>query len=57
MLVRVLGVVGLVMLLTQCSGGRAQQAQGCSQTPEKSTGACRVGLGPKSYYDSSWKSQ
>jgi hypothetical protein len=57
MTLRLLCLAGLVALLTNCAEGRTQHAQGCSQIPEKSTGACRVGLGPKSYYDSSWKSQ
>lgn len=57
MVFRLVCLIGLVMVLADCSGGRPQQAQGCSQIPEKSTGACRVGLGPKSYYDDSWKSQ
>jgi hypothetical protein len=55
--IRCLGLAGLVVLLAHCGGGGSQQAQGCTQIPEKSTGACRVGLSPKSYYDDSWKSQ
>jgi hypothetical protein len=55
--IRVVGLAGLVVLIAGCSGGATQQAQGCTQIPEKSTGACRVGLSPKSYYDDSWKSQ
>ena len=57
MVFRLVGLVGLVVLLADCSGGRTQQAQGCTQIPEKSYGPCRVGLSPKSYYDDSWKSQ
>jgi hypothetical protein len=55
--IHLVGLAGLVVLLAQCSGGGAQQAQGCTHIPEQSTGACRVGLGPHSYYDDSWKSQ
>ena len=54
LLIRVLCLAGVVVALAQCSGGGAR---GCSQIAEKSSGPCRVGLSPKSYYDSSWKSQ
>jgi hypothetical protein len=61
LLIRMLCLASLVVVLAQCSGGSASSgssgARGCSQIPEKSTGPCRVGLSPKSYSDSSWKSQ
>ncbi len=57
-IIRVMCLVGLVLALADCGGGgRSQTAQGCTQIPEKSSGPCRVGLSPKSYYDDSWKSQ
>ena len=56
--IRLVCLAGLVVLLADCSGGGgSQQAQGCTRIPEQSTGPCRVGLSPKSYYDDSWKSQ
>jgi hypothetical protein len=55
--IRLVGLAGLVVLLADCSGGPTQQAQGCTQIPEHSSGPCRVGLSPHSYYDDSWKSQ
>jgi hypothetical protein len=48
-----LGAVAVV--LAQC-GGTAGGLQGCTDIPERSIGACRVGLSPYSYYDDSWKS-
>jgi len=56
-MLRLAGLAGLIVLLADCSGGTTQQAQGCTRIPEQSTGPCRVGLSPKSYYDDSWKSQ
>ena len=50
---RVLGVASLVVLLAQCAGSGVK---GCTATPERSDGACRVGLNPGWYYDDSWKS-
>ena len=57
-MIRMACLAGLVVLLAGCGGGGgSQQAQGCTRIPEQSTGPCRVGLSPKSYYDDSWKSQ
>ena len=55
--VRLVGLAALVVMLADCSGTGPQTAQGCSRIPEQSTGPCRIGLSPKSYYDDSWKSQ
>ena len=57
MIIRLVCLAGFAILLANCSGsGRSQQAQGCTQIPQQSTGPCRVGMSPKAYYDDSWKS-
>jgi len=40
------------MLLQGCA-----PVQGCPQIPEKSEGACRVGLPPGWYGDDSWRTE
>jgi hypothetical protein len=43
-----------VVLLDHCASAPLQT---CDQIPEKSTGACRVGLPTYWYYDDQWRTE
>ena len=59
-IVRAVVLVALAVLLPQCTGtggGGIAGMQGCPQIAQKSSGPCRVGLGPSSYKDDAWRQQ
>ena len=50
--VRLAALAVLAVVLQHCGG-----VQPCNQIPQKSTGACRVGLPQDWYEDDAWRTQ
>lgn len=57
LVIRMLGLAGLVVVLAQCGGDASSGVHGCDQIAQKSEGPCHVGTSPRTNRSDNWRTQ